>query len=80
MSAQTVRPALSPSTGRPSNSMYEDLWLRREVVVDDVVDVWHVYTTRGNISDNEDTRKPRTKFLNLFLSCSLVEVSVDYSN
>lgn len=79
MSAQTVRPTFSPSAGRSSYTMYKDLRLRGEVVVDDVVDMRHVNTTGGNIGDNKDTRKSRTEFLDLLLSCGLVQVSIYYN-
>lgn len=76
MSAQAVCPTFPPSAGRPPHSMNEDFRLRREVVIDDVVYVRHVDTTSGDIGDHEDTRQARTKIFDLFLACSLVEVSI----
>jgi hypothetical protein len=79
VSAETERPSFAAGSGRSSDSVYEDFWLRGKVVVDDVVDVWHVDSTRCDISHNEDAGQSSSEVGNLLLAGGLVKVSVDYN-
>ena len=66
------------SVYRPlTNSVQEELGLRGEVVIDDIVQQRDVYTTSSNISHKEHHGFPMHKFPYVDLSGSLIERAVD---
>jgi hypothetical protein len=58
--------------------VHEDLRLRREVVVDDVVDMGHIHTPSSNVGDDKYTGQSHPKVLDLLFASCLVKVAIHF--
>ena len=77
MRAQTPRPSSAASTGCTSNAVHKNAGLRREIIVDHMLQYGQVNTTRSQICHNQQRRLSRSELIHLNRACRLVERRVD---